>query len=456
MSPPPVEISRLREAQRRWSREPLSRRLQLVRRLRHLIGTHAGTLAQASATARGRPLAESLTAEVMPLAEACRFLERNAAGILKTQRLGRRGRPIWLGGVRSEIHRDPLGVVLIIGPGNYPLFLPGVQLIQALAAGNAAILKPGKGGLPAAAALVELIHRAGFDPALIQLLPESVAAADAAIDALPDKLIFTGSAAAASQILARLAPLMIPAVIEASGCDAAIVRADADLKLTVAALVFSLTLNAGATCMAPKRILVHRDLAAELGRRLASALQAHGNFPVSLPRHHQQEIERAIAAGAEQLTDGPILLDRVPADSPLWQADVFGAFALLDTFASDEEAVSRTNDCPFALAASIFSRDESAAGDLARQLSVGLVTINELIVSSADARLPFGGRRRSGYGSTRGAAGLLEMTVPKAVSRSRSRFRPAYQPAAPRDTSLFLTYLRLTHALGLRKRFKSS
>lgn len=455
MTPPPVKMPSLREAQRRWSREPLNRRLHLVRELRHLIGTNAAPLARASATARGRPLAESLTAEVLPLAEACRFLERNAASLLRTQRLGRRGRPIWLGGVRSEIHRDPLGVVLIIGPGNYPLFLPGVQLIQALVAGNAVILKPGKEGLPAAAALVALIHRAGFDPALVQLLPESVAAASAAIDALPDKLIFTGGASAASHILARLAPLMIPAVIEASGCDAVIVRADADLNLTVSALVFSLTLNAGATCMAPKRILVHRELAAELRRRLVTALKARENLPLSLPRHHLQQVERAITAGADQLTDGPVLLDQVPPDSPLWQEDIFGAFALLDTFSSDEEAVARTNDCPFALAASIFSRDEPAAADLARQLGVGLVTINEIIVSSADARLPFGGRRRSGYGSTRGAAGLLEMTALKAVTRSRCRFRPAYQPTGPRDIALFLFYLRFTHAFGLRKLFKS-
>ena len=144
---------------------------ELVRELRRLIAENALQLAQASASARGRPARESLTAEVLPLAEACRFLERSAPRVLAARRLGRRGLPLWLAGVRAEIHREPLGVVLIIGPGNYPLLLPGVQLIQALAAGNAAVLKPGVGGTPAARALIGLLGRAGFDPQLVALLP---------------------------------------------------------------------------------------------------------------------------------------------------------------------------------------------------------------------------------------------------------------------------------------------
>ena len=150
-----------------------------------------------------------MTAEVLPLAEACRFLEREAGKVLAARRLGRRGRPLWLAGVRSEIHREPLGVILIIGPGNYPLLLPGVQLIQALAAGNAVLLKPGIGGTAAPRRrCAELVVRAGFDPQLVALLPESSEAARCAIAARPDKVLFTGSAATGEKILAtaRAAP----------------------------------------------------------------------------------------------------------------------------------------------------------------------------------------------------------------------------------------------------------
>lgn len=142
----PAALSAARVAQTRWADTPLTERLDRVRELRHLIADHASTLAEASASARQRPALESLTAEVLPLAEACRFLERHAASILAKRSLGRRELPLWLAGVRREIHREPLGVVLIIGPGNYPLLLPGVQLIQSLVAGNAVLLKPGVGG----------------------------------------------------------------------------------------------------------------------------------------------------------------------------------------------------------------------------------------------------------------------------------------------------------------------
>jgi acyl-CoA reductase-like NAD-dependent aldehyde dehydrogenase len=124
-------------------------------------------------------------------------------------------------------------------------------------------------------------------------------------------------------------------------------------------------------------------------------------------------------------------------------------------FDRDEEVVRAVNNHEFGLGAAIFSRDESTARQLAGKLHVGLVTINDLIVSSADARLPFGGRRGSGHGATRGAEGLLELTAPKAITCSRSKFRPAYQPLAPRDLKFLLHYARFTHGRGLRQRFAS-
>lgn len=441
MNPPEIEMKRLRSAQQRWSGQPLRTRLRLLRRLRGQIAAAAKQLAAASSDARGRPMAEALTAEVIPLAEAIRFLEREAERILRPQRFGVWRRPLWLGGVRSEVRQEPLGVILIIGPGNYPLFLPGVQMVQALAAGNAVLLKPGQGGGAAAAALVDCAVMAGFDRDLIQLLPETVEAATAAMDAWPDKVIFTGSAAVASSILLRLAERLIPAVIEASGCDALVIRADADLELAANAAAFALTFNGGATCMAPKRIFVHRDVAHKLVRRLAKTKGDCGTFSET----EQMAIHSAVSAGAQKVSVAPLLLAGVASDSPLWQSAIFGPFSLIATFESDAEVTARVNDCPFALGASIFTRDPAAASRLEAALNVGLVTINDVIVSSADARLPFGGRRRSGFGVTRGAAGLLEMTATKAVTRSSGRFRPAYQPVLARQLPWILRYIRFTH-----------
>ena len=424
-------------------------------------------LAEASASERQRPALESLTAEVLPLAEACRFLERHAENILASKRLGKRGRPLWLAGIQTEIQRAPLGVVLIIGPANYPLLLPGVQLIQALVAGNAVLLKPGHGGTSAARALHELIVRAGFDSQLAALLPDTSEAARTAIFARPDKVLFTGSAATGERILAQLAPHLIPATMELSGCDAVIVRDDADLDLAVKALAFGLTLNAGATCMSPKRVFVHRRLATELEGRLANIFRrARPDGQTLLPQASREKLrpllDEALANGAHLIAGeihgtgaivAPIILAGVSPDSRLLREDVFAPLLSILTVADDLEAILRTNDCPYALTASIFSRDESRAHVLASSIRAGVVTINDLILPTADARLPFGGRARSGFGVTRGAEGLLELTTPKAVTVSRARFRPVFDPSQPGDLEMFEAYLRFAHGGGLKARW---
>jgi len=467
-------MSAARLAQVRWAATPLAERLARIRELRRLIAEHASTLAQASASARRRPPLESITAEVLPLAEACRFLEREAPSLLAPRRLGRSGLPIWLSGVSSELHREPIGVVLVIGPGNYPLLLPGVQTVQALAAGNAVLVKPGIGGSLAAQALIELMHRAGLDPNLVAMLPESTDAAVAAIEAGPDKVIFTGSAATGERILAQTAPRLIPTTMELSGCDALIVRADADLELVVKSLKFGLQLNNGATCMAPKRLLVHRSVAAALEAGLARAFASE--VPVSDPARPDRQatsetgaplrqlITDAVSHGARFVAgaispDGsvqfPLILSGVEPPARLLQEAVFAPVLSLVTVADDAEAIRLANDCPYALGASVFSRDESAARSMADALNAGVVTINDLIIPTADARIPFGGRKRSGFGVTRGPDGLLELTVPKVVSVSRAKFRPALEPPHPQDESMFRSYLELTHGRGLARRARA-
>jgi len=130
------------DAQRRWAAQPVAARLAVLRRVRHLLAARTHALCAAISPSLSRTAADTMVAEVLPLFAACKFLEQNAARIIKTRRLGRRGLPFWLTGIDAEVQRVALGRILIIAPGNYPLFLPGVQTLQALAAGNAAIWKP--------------------------------------------------------------------------------------------------------------------------------------------------------------------------------------------------------------------------------------------------------------------------------------------------------------------------
>lgn len=392
-------------AQAPWAAKPLQDRLRILRALRHHLAAHPSTLLQAVRGTTTRPDAEILTSEIVPLADACRFLEREAPRILATRRLGGDGRPAWLAGVESEVRREPLGTVLVIGPSNYPLFLPGVQTLQALAAGNAVLWKPGRGGLAAADAFAALATRAGLPAGLLSILPEDAEAARAAIAAGVDKVLLTGSSDTGRDVLHQLAPTLTPAVLELSGCDPVFVLPGADLDRVARAIRFGQTLNAGTTCITPRRVFAPRDLASALEKQIQG-----------------------------------------------WTA------ISLTPVSSIDEALAEAARSPYALGASIFGPEEEAVA-LAGRVRAGVIVINDVIVPTADPRLPFGGRGESGFGVTRGAEGLLDLTVPKvvAVRRGGQRRRlPHLEEPHPADADLFRAYLALAHGGGLRARLRGA
>ncbi|MEM6797212.1 MAG: aldehyde dehydrogenase family protein, partial [Acidobacteriota bacterium] len=196
-----------------WAARGVRQRLRVLGQLRRRLGADPLGLAQTAGASPWRSsAAETLTAEVLPLLDACRFLEREARRLLAPRRQGWRGRPPWLFGSALEIRRDPLGVVLLIGPSNYPILLAGVQALQALAAGNAVLIKPGRGGLEAMRALARGLAEAGLPDGVLRVLPEGVEQATEALEAGVDKVILTGSRTTGRRVLERLADRATPAV----------------------------------------------------------------------------------------------------------------------------------------------------------------------------------------------------------------------------------------------------
>lgn len=392
------EAASARAVQAEWAAVPLPERLWRLRSVRHRLAEKADDIVRSV----GRPEAEVLTSEVLPLADAIRFLEREAARILAPRRLGSDGLPAWLGRVELEIRREPLGLVLILAPSNYPLFLPAVQALQAVAAGNAVLWKPGRGGFAAARAFADLTVLAGLDWRLIKVLPEDEETGRAAVAAGPDKVFLTGSAATGRTVLAESGRRLIPTVAELSGCDALFILPEADAshrERAARAIRFGLDLNGGTTCIAPRRVFVPRPLAAELEARVA---------------------------------------------------DLFPELSLMPV-ADMGEALEIASRCPYALGASVFG-PEAQARAFAGRVRAGVVTVNDVIVPTADPRLAFGGRGESGYGVTRGAEGLLEMTAVKAVAVRRGRWLPHLEARQPGDEELFRGWLAAAHGDGLRAR----
>lgn len=389
-------LAETRAAQEKWARVPVRERLRFVRALRHLIARNAIVLAEATAAVRSRPVAEKLSSEVLPLADVCRWLERRAARILARHRPRTAGRPLWLRGVTLEIERQPFGVILVIGPGNYPLFLPCVQALHALVAGNAVLLKPAPGTRAVALRFAELAVYAGLPEGLLTVLPETVDAANAAIAAGMDKVFFTGSSENGRAVLHHLADRNIPSVMELSGNDAVLVLEDADIELVLRALRFGTRLNAGETCIAPRRVIAVGSAADAVIKRLANE-------------------------------DDAVPVFRAPDASA---------------------ALRMANSDRFGLGVSIFSRDLALARTLASDVRTGFAVINDLIVPTADPRVPFGGIKGSGFGVTRGEEGLREMTYPHAVITRRGRFHPHFDPPAPGDERLFASWLMAAHGCG--------
>ncbi|MEM9702740.1 MAG: aldehyde dehydrogenase family protein, partial [Planctomycetota bacterium] len=160
-------VQKLRTAQPAWAQTPIPERLEIVAEFRRLLAQNPDRLVDAVASPVRTDRAETLSAEILPLCEACRFLERKAEDLLEPKRRRNRGRPAWLYGVTLTDRRDPHGVVLILGTWNYPLFLTGTQTLQALTAGNSVLIKPGRGSRTAAAALRDLLLEAGLPPGVL-------------------------------------------------------------------------------------------------------------------------------------------------------------------------------------------------------------------------------------------------------------------------------------------------
>jgi len=459
----------VRLAQAQWARKPIALRARLAGRLRRKIASGASALAETVPTnlpgALSRTVADTLVAEVLPLAEACRFLESDGAWILRRKVLGAEGRPLWLSGVVAEVERVPWGVVLVLAAANYPLLLAGVQTVQALVAGNAVLWKPAPGTEAAAFALRMLLLECGMEPELLTILDSSVEAGMEAMAAGVDHVVLTGSAQTGRAVLHELAETLTQATMELSGCDAVFVLPGADMDRSVAALKFGLRLNGSFTCMAPRRVFLvgfAEAAAVDFETRLAAACM--DIEPVALAAKGFALIRELLAdaraqgaeillngVGGEKLSAGVTLISGATPALKAMQADVFAPLLSLMRVKDVDEALAANAACLYALTASIFG-PEREARELAGRLRAGNVLVNDVITPTADPRTPFGGRGRSGFGVTQGAEGLLAMTTPRTLHVQRSRSNRAYEATGEGHIELFVGLTELLHGGGLAAR----
>jgi acyl-CoA reductase-like NAD-dependent aldehyde dehydrogenase len=305
MTPLPfaTEAAACRAAQQTWATLPVRERLRPVRALRQLLVARTGDLVAAVAADVGRSRAEVVGTELLPAASALKFLLTDAARLLAPRRVGRR--PIWLLGSRDTVYRRPWGVVGVIGTWNYPVFLNVGPIAQALVAGNGVLWKPSELAPRSAEVTARLFADAGFPPGLLTTLPATREAGPQLAEAAVDHVVFTGSDVVGRRLAARLGDRLIPSTLELSGCDAMFVLADADVPFTAQAAWFGVTLNRGQTCIAVRRVFVHRSRLAEFTAALQPLVTAAGPMTLATPGQADQLgrlVRDAVGRGATVLS----------------------------------------------------------------------------------------------------------------------------------------------------------
>lgn len=411
---------------------------------------------------------ETITSELLPLASALRWIGRRGARVLAPRKCGMAGRPVWLAGVHSTVSREPYGTVLILGAWNYPLLLTGAQVAQALAAGNRVIVKPAIGCEAATMRMVQAFCTAGVPTSALIQIDSSTDAAIQTIDAGVDLIVLTGAASTGRTVMRQAAETLTPTIMELSGCDAVIVMADADIERAADAIDFALNFNSGATCIGPRRIIAEPGTADQLKAALVKRQASRTDVIIheSARSTVADIVEQSIAAGCVDVagkfdatilrrsgTMAPTILDAVEADHPVASADLFAPVASIIRVDRIDDAVPIVNDCRYRLAASVFGNRKGAVA-IANRLSVGSVSINDVIVPTADPRVPFGGRGNSGFGVTRGAEGLLAMTTPKVTAVRRGKWMPHLRPRTNNDARMLAALVKLLHG-SAKQRWKA-
>ena len=452
-------IALARQAQISWAEKTVPQRCRWLRRFRSWLVERSGDLIAVIDREVCKTREECLATEILPFAAACAHLARSAPRLLAPRKA--QGTPLFLAGGRDHVHRRPRGVVGIIGTWNYPLILSGIQIVQAVVAGNAVIFKPSEKAPDCGKFLIEGLLEAGLPDGLVTILDADAASGEALVEADIDHLVFTGSKAIGARIAQALAPRLISSSLELSGHDALFVLDDADAVQAARAAWFGSLANRGRTCMATRRCLVapaaldlFRQTLAKLAGNSPAMVQDRPSGANERAAHARALADAAVASGARWLigapegNHSPFILENVTAEMRVWREDLFVPLLAIMTCPNEASMLAADAACPFALGAAIFGSEKRAAL-LASRLRAGLVTINDVLIAAGHPDTPIGGRGASGWGSTQGAEGLLEMTVPQVVRVSTGTFRPHYDMVIPNHADmgdLLESFLRMDHA----------
>jgi acyl-CoA reductase-like NAD-dependent aldehyde dehydrogenase len=423
-----------------WKSLGTQRRSQLLAQLGEHLREAYGAEGSSS------PLKDLITAEVgkrlpeadIEVAESGDMVEyfvREAARVLSPETLSLDGE-LWPT-KESRLLREPVGVVGVIKPWNYPLELPIWSIAPALLAGNTVVFKPAVEaslvGIEIAKMMDGVLPRGVFN-----LVTGGGEVGRLLVEAEVDLISFTGSVEVGREIASKAAPLFKRCTLELGGNDPALVDVDVDLELAANGLVWGCFANAGQVCVRPKRVLVHQGIAdalLDLVRAKTEALRVDVDWGPLISESQLERVSAQVAetvgqgatvvAGGHRLADRagfyfePTILDNVDPTMRVAEEECFGPVMPLIRVSSMEEACEIANDTIYGLGASVWTSTTERGEELASRLTAGMVWVNDVNVAFPQA--PWGGVKSSGMGSELGEGGLLEYTVPRHLSLEQSQ-----------------------------------
>ncbi|MCU1589810.1 MAG: aldehyde dehydrogenase [Frankiales bacterium] len=453
-------VARARAASVWWQQLGWSGRRERLDSWKRLIVRRGDELAELVHRENGKPVSDARLTEVTLPVDHIAWAAKHAPKVL-----GERKVPsgLMMANQAATLAYEPLGVIGVIGPWNYPVFTPMGSIAYALAAGNAVVFKPSEYTPAVGKWLVDTFAEVVPEQPVLQLVTGFGETGAALCRAGVDKIAFTGSARTGKKVMAACAESLTPVLMECGGKDAMIVADDADVDAAATAALWGGMSNAGQTCIGIERVYVtekvYDGFVSALTAKAGKVVAGTSYGPITMPgqvdiirRHIADAIEkggRAVIGGGIEggLVEPTVLLD-VPEDSLAVTEETFGPTLTVTKVRNTDEAVERSNATTYGLAGAVFSKKNGVK--LARRLRTGMTSVNQVAAFAGIPSLPFGGSGDSGFGRIHGADGLKEFTRAKAITRQRFELpMPLLSfDRTPKVDALLGRAVRLLHGRG--------